>query len=107
MKKNTHPAYQEVLFIDTATGKRFVIGSTLQPKNKEIFEGKEYPVYHLAISSYSHPFFQKKGSQLIDTEGRVDRFTKRYAAVKQKQEIAMAAIKTAEEEKKKEKKRKK
>jgi large subunit ribosomal protein L31 len=81
MKKQGHPPYQEVLFIDSATGYKFVCGSTLQPKEKEVFEGKEYPVYRAAVSSASHPFFTGS-KQLIDSEGRVDKFKKRYSAKK-------------------------
>lgn len=82
MKKQGHPPYQEVLFVDSATGVKFVCGSTLQPKEKEMYEGKEYPVYRVPISSSSHPFFTKT-TQLLDSEGRVDKFNKRYAAKKQ------------------------
>ena len=77
MKKKIHPIYQEVLFVDTATGHKFVCGSTLQPEEREEFEGKEYPVYRVPISSASHPFFTGS-QQFIDTEGRVDKFRKRY-----------------------------
>ena len=77
MKKKGHPPYQEVLFVDTANGYRFVCGSTLQPKEKEMFEGKEYPVYKVAISSKSHPFFTGN-QQFVDAEGRVDRFKNKY-----------------------------
>jgi large subunit ribosomal protein L31 len=86
MKKTGHPPYQEVLFVDSSTGYKFVCGSTLQPKEKEKFEGKEYPVYRVAVSSASHPFFTG-GKQFIDTEGRVDKFTKRYEMKKQQGEI--------------------
>lgn len=78
MKKDLHPPYQDVLFVDTSTGYKFVCGSTLQPQEKETFEGKEYPVYHVTVSSSSHPFFTGS-QQFIDTEGRVDKFLKRYA----------------------------
>lgn len=78
MKKKTHPAYQEVLFVDSSTGSQYLIGSTLQVKEKEKFEGKEYPVCRVPISSSSHPFFTKS-KQLIDSEGRVDKFAKKYA----------------------------
>lgn len=81
MKKQGHPPYQDVLFIDSATGFKFICGSTLQTKEKEVFEGKEYPVYRAAVSSASHPFFTKS-KQLIDSEGRVDKFNKRYGAKK-------------------------
>ncbi len=79
MKKETHPPYQEVLFVDSSTGYKFVCGSTLQPKQKESYNGKEYPVYYVSVSSSSHPFFTGS-KQFIDTEGRVDKFLKRYAA---------------------------
>lgn len=77
MKKQGHPPYQDVLFVDSATGFKFVCGSTLQPKEKEVFEGKEYPVYRVSISSASHPFFTG-AKQMLDSEGRVDKFNKRY-----------------------------
>lgn len=77
MKKDTHPKYQQVLFVDSASGYKFVVGSTLQPEGKEKFEGKEYPVYYLSISSTSHPFFTGS-KQLVDSEGRVEKFKKRF-----------------------------
>ncbi len=83
MKKNTHPKYQQVLFVDSSTGHRFVIGSSLQPTQTEVFDGKEYPVYQLSTSSYSHPFFTGS-KQLVDAEGRVDKFKKRYINAQQK-----------------------
>ena len=82
MKKKGHPTYQEVLFVDSSTGFKFVCGTTLQPKETEEFEGKEYPVYRVAVSSSSHPFFTGN-NQFLDTEGRVDKFTKRYQNKKQ------------------------
>lgn len=84
MKDDIHPPYQEVLFVDSSTGYKFVCGSTLQPKATEVFEGKEYPVYHVTVSSASHPFFTGS-KQFIDTEGRVDKFLKRYAQKGQQQ----------------------
>jgi large subunit ribosomal protein L31 len=83
MKKETHPKYQQVLFVDSSTGQRFLIGSTLQPKEKEKFEGKEYPVFQLSTSSYSHPFFTGS-NKFVDAEGRVDKFKKRYENAAQK-----------------------
>lgn len=77
MKDKTHPPYQEVLFVDSATNTQFLIGSTLQPKEKATFEGKEYPLYRVPVSSASHPFFTK-ANQFIDSEGRVEKFTKKY-----------------------------
>jgi large subunit ribosomal protein L31 len=99
MKKEGHPPYQEILFVDSSTGYKFVCGSTLQPKEKEMFEGKEYPVYRVAVSSASHPFFTGS-KQFVDSEGRVDKFVKRYAKVAEKKE-ALDAKKEEEEAKKK------
>lgn len=77
MKKDTHPAYQKVLFVDSASGYRFICGSTLQTEARETFEGVEYPVSYLSISSSSHPFFTGS-KQLVDSEGRVEKFKKRF-----------------------------
>lgn len=98
MKKEGHPPYQEILFVDSSTGYKFICGSTLQPKEREMFEGKEYPVYRVPVSSASHPFFTGS-KQFIDSEGRVDKFVKRYAKVAEKKEAA--DIKKEEEAKKK------
>jgi len=100
MKKEGHPDYQDILFVDSSTGTKFVCGSTLKPEGTEKFEGKEYPVYRVAISSASHPFFTGS-TQFVDTEGRVDKFRKRYA--KKKEESAKIVAKA--EEKKEEKKK--
>ena len=106
MKKKTHPPYQEVLFEDTSTGTKFVCGSTMQPKETATFEGKEYPVCYVPISSSSHPFFTGS-KQFIDTEGRVDKFTKEYATKKQQQQKNMKKQEEKETKKKKAKPRKK
>jgi len=79
MKKNIHPKYQKVLFIDSSTGHKFVCGCAIQSKETDTFEGVEYPVCRVSISSSSHPFFTGS-KQLVDSEGRVDKFKKRYAA---------------------------
>lgn len=90
MKKNAHPPYQEVVFEDSSTGHRFVCGSTLNPKEKITFNGKEYPLYRLSVSSYSHPFFTGS-KQLVDSEGRVDKFKKRYMTTPAVQSAGKAA----------------
>ena len=102
MQDKKHPLYQEVLFEDSSTGTKFIIGSALQPKEKTTFEGKEYPHIKVPISSASHPFFTK-ASQFMDAEGRVDKFTKKY------QRKSQEAMKTKEkiQESKKEKPKKK
>jgi large subunit ribosomal protein L31 len=40
-------------------------------------DGKIYPLIKLEISSDSHPFFTGK-QRVVDTEGRIARFKKKY-----------------------------
>lgn len=82
MKKDIHPAYQEVLFVDSSTGHKFVVGSTIKSKETGEFEGKTYPMVRLPISSFSHPFYTKT-NQFVDAEGRLDKFAKKYARAQQ------------------------
>jgi large subunit ribosomal protein L31 len=79
MKKEGHPQYQDVVFVDSTTGMKFVCGTTLKSDQTEVYEGKEMPVVVVSISSASHPLFVG-GKQFVDAEGRVDRFRKRYQA---------------------------
>lgn len=99
MKEQGHPAYQDVLFVDSSTGFEFVCGTTLQPKEKKMFEGKEYPVYKVPVSSASHPFFTKS-NQFIDSEGRIDKFKKKY----KKAAVATPAVEEVSPAEKKKKK---
>jgi len=56
---------------------------------------------HLEICSNCHPFFTGR-QKLIDTEGRVDRFTKRFGTMSvEKRKEAAAANKAASAAKKK------
>ena len=96
MKKQGHPDYQDILFEDSSTGTQFVCGSTLKPTETKKFEGKDYPVYRVPISSASHPFFTGS-KQFLDTEGRVDKFRKRY---EKKPEIKVESPKEKKVEKK-------
>lgn len=78
MKKDIHPDYREVLFHDISVDKKFVTRSTISAKDTLEFEGKTYPYVKVDISSESHPFYT--GTQkILDTEGRVDKFNKKFA----------------------------
>jgi large subunit ribosomal protein L31 len=79
MKKDIHPEdYREVVFQDQAADFAFLTRSTVET-NKTIkwSDGKEYPLYQMSISSHSHPFFTGK-QRLVDTEGRVEKFRRKY-----------------------------
>ncbi len=81
MKPEIHPAYQKVLFVDSATGKEWVTRSTLTSKETKTVDGEELPVVHLEISSYSHPFWTGK-MRVLDADGKIDRFKRRYGGKK-------------------------
>jgi large subunit ribosomal protein L31 len=80
MKEGTHPeSYRHVVFRDVGAAKSWMTRSTVATdKTVKWEDGKEYPLYDLPISSYSHPFFTGQ-QRLVDTEGRVDKFRKKYA----------------------------
>ena len=78
MKPDIHPDYHKVLFVDSATGKEWVTRSTLTSKDTKVVDGEEIPVVRLEISSYSHPFWTGKLREL-DSDGKIDRFRRRYA----------------------------
>ncbi|MAE93588.1 MAG: 50S ribosomal protein L31 [Deltaproteobacteria bacterium] len=77
MKEGIHPEYRKVLFVDNATGKEWVSRSTLSSDKTKEVDGEEIPVIRLEISAESHPFWTGQQRQ-VDSEGRVDRFRKRY-----------------------------
>ena len=77
MRANIHPEYRPVVFRDVSCGFEFLTRSTIQTKETCEFEGQEYPLVKIDISSASHPFYT--GTQkILDTEGRVDRFYRKY-----------------------------
>ncbi|MFP6563375.1 MAG: type B 50S ribosomal protein L31 [Myxococcota bacterium] len=81
MKPDIHPDYHPVLFVDSATGKEWVTRSTLTSKESREVDGEEMPVVRLEISSESHPFWTGTMREL-DTDGKIDRFRKRYGGKK-------------------------
>ena len=78
MKEGIHPAYHTVVFVDNATGREWVSRSTKTASTTRELDGEQVPVIHLEISAESHPFWTGQ-QRYLDTEGRVDRFNKRYA----------------------------
>ena len=77
MRKGIHPDYQEVVFMDSATGAKFVAGSTLKPEETIEFEGKTYPLVRVEISSDSHPFYTGK-QKFAQADGRIEKGNKKY-----------------------------
>ena len=77
MNQGIHPDYQEVCFMDSATGFKFVAGSTLKSSETVEFEGNTYPLIRVEISSDSHPFYTGK-QKFAAADGRIERFNKKY-----------------------------
>ena len=77
MKKELHPQYHPVVFVDMTTGKRFISRSTKTSEKKEVIDGEEHSVISIGITSDSHPFFTGL-AQFVDTEGRIDKFQKKF-----------------------------
>ncbi|HUL73325.1 MAG TPA: 50S ribosomal protein L31 [Vicinamibacterales bacterium] len=78
MKPGIHPKYFEVEV-------RCACGNTFKTRSTK-------PELHLEICNNCHPFFTGR-QKLIDTEGRVERFTKRFGT--QTAEARKQATKTA------------
>ena len=78
MKAEIHPSdYRFVVFRDISCDFEFITRSCVDSDQTTEVDGVEYPLVILDISSESHPFYT--GTQkIIDTEGRVDRFYKKY-----------------------------
>lgn len=64
MKQGIHPEYKEVKVV-CACGETFITRSTL-------------PSIHVDICSMCHPFYTGK-QKIVDAEGRVDRFRRKYS----------------------------
>ena len=84
MKKEILPKVNNVIFLDTSTGKEFITTSTLSSDEKKTVDGVEYFVLKVEISSDSHPFYTKT-QKLIDTGGRVNKFKEKMEKAKQLQ----------------------
>jgi large subunit ribosomal protein L31 len=81
VKEGIHPKYEEVE-VRCACGNTFKTRST----KSEL---------HLEICSACHPFFTGR-QKLIDTEGRVERFSKKFGAqTSEQRKTAAAAVKAA------------
>lgn len=78
MKKEIHPSYKEVVFLDTTSDFKFMTRSTMTSSDTiEWEDGKTYPLVKIEVSSASHPFYTGKNIY-VDTAGRIEKFNKRY-----------------------------
>lgn len=77
MKKNLHPRYAPVVFRDQSAGVAFLTRSTMTSEQTIEWEGTRYPLVDVEVSSASHPFWTGRG-RVLDSEGRVAQFQRRY-----------------------------
>lgn len=75
MKAELQPKYNPVVFVDGEH--EIVTRSVMTSKETRDIDGVSHYVIRVEISSYTHPFFSGK-TRILDTEGRVEKFNKRY-----------------------------
>ncbi|MFU0841566.1 MAG: 50S ribosomal protein L31 type B [Burkholderia sp.] len=94
MKKDIHPEYRDVAFVDLSINKTFIIPSSAQTKETIEIDGKTYPLYKLDTSSASHPFYTGAQTRIVEA-GRVEKFRAKFAAKRKEMEAAAQAAKSS------------
>ena len=77
MRKDIHPKYPPVVFVDPSVGAEFITRSTMTSGEIRNIDGVDHYVIRMEISSASHPFYTGK-QRFVDTAGRVERFREKY-----------------------------
>lgn len=77
MRDGIHPNYRDVVFHDLSCDFKFITRSTVQTRETTQFEGKDYPLVKIEVSSESHPFYTGK-HKIVDTAGRVEKFRQKF-----------------------------
>ncbi len=85
MKAGIHPEYREVVFRDISCNFEFLTKSCANAKDTTTYNGKEYPLITIDISSESHPYYTGD-TKILDTEGRVERYYRKYGFAKPDEE---------------------
>ena len=80
MKEGIHPEYRDVVVHDLSCDFKFITRSTMSSRETINFEGKDYPLLKVEVSSESHPFYTGK-HKIVDTAGRVEKFTSKFKRV--------------------------
>ena len=77
MKEGIHPEYRDVVVHDLSCDFKFITRSTMSSRETINFEGKDYPLLKVEVSSESHPFYTGK-HKIVDTAGRVEKFRQKF-----------------------------
>jgi len=83
VKAEGHPSLNHVCFLDVSSGKRFLTRSTLKSPRKETIDGIEYHVILRDVTMDSHPAYTGE-KRLVDTAGRVEKFTSKFKRASKK-----------------------
>ncbi|MFO1259389.1 MAG: 50S ribosomal protein L31 [Gammaproteobacteria bacterium] len=75
MRPDIHPAYQ-ALEVECSCGNRFATRSALKSGSLRV-----------EVCNECHPFFTGK-HKIVDTQGRVDQFMRRYGGVKNQKDAS-------------------
>lgn len=80
MKEGIHPEYRHVVFQDVSGDFSILTRSTIKTNDKVMWtDGKEYPLVKVEVSSATHPFYTGK-SRTLDSEGRIEKFRKKFGS---------------------------
>jgi len=77
VKKEGHPEYHPVCFVDVSTNRKFLTRSTMRSKQKEVIDGVEYFVVVRDVTSDSHPAYTGE-KRFVDSAGRVEKFKSKF-----------------------------
>jgi large subunit ribosomal protein L31 len=83
VKKEGHPDYHPVCFVDVSTGRKFLTRSTMRSKQKETIDGVEYFVVVRDVTSDSHPAYTGE-KRFLDSAGRVEKFKTKFTRTRAK-----------------------
>ena len=83
MKAEGHPSLNNGCFVDVATGKKFLTRSATSSQRKETIDGIAYHVIVRDVTSDSHPAYTGE-KRLVDTAGRIEKFSNKFKRVRAK-----------------------
>ena len=75
MKPDIPPEYHPAVFVDDDN--EVISRSTMTSDETREIDGVKHFVHRVDISAFSHPYYTGK-EKVLDTEGRIERFKKRY-----------------------------
>ena len=81
MKAEGHPQYHEASVSCASCGSQFVVGSVS-------------PELHIGVCWNCHPFYTGK-ARVVDSEGRVDQFQRKFGKFLEKKKAAKTASENA------------